>query len=61
MNHMNQSNARHTITLDDSTYQKLRSKGNFGESYAEVISRLIEHTDNDTWRHSSRFRENNDK
>lgn len=39
---MSQTNNRHTITIDDKTYQLLRSKGNFGETYSEVISRLIE-------------------
>jgi predicted CopG family antitoxin len=39
---MNKTNIRHTITIDDKTYQRLRSKGNFGETYSEVISRLIE-------------------
>lgn len=61
MNQMNQSNARHTITLDDSTFQKLKTKGNFGESYADVILRLIEHTGNDTWRQSAKRNESNDK
>jgi predicted CopG family antitoxin len=39
---MNEVNVRHTITIDDRTYWKLRSKGNFGETYSAVISRLIE-------------------
>lgn len=41
-NRMHKTNYRHTITIDDKTYQLLRSKGNFGETYSEVISRLIE-------------------
>ena len=57
MNHTNQSNARHTITLDDSTFRKLRGKGNFGETYADIILRLIKKTD-DKWQHSL---EDNDK
>jgi predicted CopG family antitoxin len=61
MNHTNQFNTRHTITLDDSTFQKLRSKGNFGESYADIISRLIEGADNIAWRRSSGYEEGNDK
>jgi predicted CopG family antitoxin len=56
---MNQSDARHTITLDDSTYQKLRSKGNFGETYADVILRLIRNTD-DTWRDSLKKKSNDE-
>jgi predicted CopG family antitoxin len=44
---MNEVNARHTITIDDRTYRKLRSKGNFGETYSELISRIIK--DNDVY------------
>jgi predicted CopG family antitoxin len=61
MSHTNQPNTRHTITLDDSTFKKLRSKGNFGESYADLISRLIERADNIAWGHPSRHEEGNDK
>ena len=39
---MHKINNRHTITIDDKTYQLLKSKWNFGETYSEVISRLIE-------------------
>ncbi len=39
---MNLTNDRHTITIDDKTYQLLRKRGNFGETYTEVISRLLE-------------------
>jgi hypothetical protein len=39
---MHKTNSRHTITIDDKTNQLLRSKGNFGETYSEVISRLSE-------------------
>jgi predicted CopG family antitoxin len=35
-------NSRHTITLNHVAYQKLRSKGVFGESYSELISRLAD-------------------
>jgi predicted CopG family antitoxin len=34
--------ARHTITINHQAYQKLKSKGMFGESYSELISRLAE-------------------
>jgi predicted CopG family antitoxin len=61
MSKANQSNTRHTITLDDSTFQKLRCIGNFGESYSDVISRLIERADNIARRCSSRSEEGNDK
>jgi predicted CopG family antitoxin len=39
---MHKTNNRHTITIDDKTFQLLKGKGNFGETYSEVISRLIE-------------------
>ena len=39
---MNQVNVRHTITIDDKTYRRLRGRGKFGETYSKVISRLIE-------------------
>jgi predicted CopG family antitoxin len=39
---MNKGNVRHTVTIDDKTYQLLRRRGNFGETYSEVISRLVE-------------------
>jgi predicted CopG family antitoxin len=42
---MNEMNARHTITIDDRTYWELRSKGNFGETYSELISRIIKDSD----------------
>lgn len=35
-------NARHTITINHQTYQKLKNKGTFGESYSELISRLAD-------------------
>jgi predicted CopG family antitoxin len=44
---MNQVKTRHTITIDDKTFQILRSKGNFGETYSDVISRIIEDSDAD--------------
>ena len=42
---MNEVNVRHTITIDDRTFQKLRSKGNFGETYSKLISRIIKDSD----------------
>ena len=29
---MNQVNVRHTITIDDKTYRRLRGRGKFGET-----------------------------
>jgi predicted CopG family antitoxin len=39
---------RHTITLNDEAFEKLKEKGVFGETYSQVIARLgklIETTD----------------
>jgi predicted CopG family antitoxin len=35
-------NDRTTITIDKKVYQKLREKGRFGETYTQLISRLID-------------------
>jgi predicted CopG family antitoxin len=35
-------NDKTTITIDKKIYQKLREKGRFGETYTQLISRLIE-------------------
>jgi len=39
---MNQTDVRHTITLGHETFQRLRRKGTFGESYTELVSRLLD-------------------
>jgi predicted CopG family antitoxin len=33
---------RHTITINENSFKKLRGVGNFGESYSELILRLAE-------------------
>ena len=38
-------NDRTTITIDKKVYQKLREKGKFGETYTQLISRLIDLVD----------------
>ena len=38
-------NDRTTITIDKKVYCKLKEKGNFGETYSQLISRLIDNTD----------------
>ena len=44
---MNKSNdLRHTITINDITFKKLRREGFFGESYSDLISRLLYQTEN---------------
>jgi predicted CopG family antitoxin len=35
-------NARHTITLNDEAYLKMKRKGRFGESYSELVTRLAD-------------------
>lgn len=37
---MNEVKSRHTITINEHTFQKLRSVGIFGESYSDLIPRL---------------------
>ena len=39
---MNEVKARHTITIDERTFRKLRGIGTFGESYSDLILRLVE-------------------
>lgn len=34
-------NTRHTITINEHTFQKLRSVGTFGESYSDLILKLV--------------------
>jgi predicted CopG family antitoxin len=35
-------NDRITITIDRNVYQKLKRKGFFGETYSQLVSRLLE-------------------
>jgi predicted CopG family antitoxin len=35
-------NDRHTITISENAFLKLRNIGRFGESYSDVILRLID-------------------
>ena len=39
---MNQISTRHTITLGHQTFVRLKKKGTFGESYTELVSRLLD-------------------
>lgn len=36
---------RHTISINDEAYKKLRIKGAFGESYTSLILRLLDTID----------------
>ncbi|MGB6530537.1 MAG: antitoxin VapB family protein [Candidatus Nitrosopolaris sp.] len=38
-------NERHTITIHREVYQRLKKKGLFGESYSDVLSRLLDSAD----------------
>jgi len=35
-------NDRHTITINNEAYQKLKGKGIFGESYSQLILRIAD-------------------
>lgn len=39
-------NERHTITINRDAYLKLKSKGNFGESFSDLVIRLVSETVN---------------
>jgi predicted CopG family antitoxin len=41
MNKNNISNKIHTIAIDDTNYQTLRSLGSVGDSFNDVVTRLI--------------------
>ncbi len=32
---------RHTISITDNVYEKLRTIGNFGESFSDLIGRIL--------------------
>lgn len=38
-------NTRHTITLNDEAYLKMKNMGKFGESYSELVTRLADLAD----------------
>jgi hypothetical protein len=54
---IDENNTRHTITIHHLTFSKLRSKGRFGESYGNVISRLIDTLEAGNNTQQSQFRE----
>ncbi|MDQ3853730.1 MAG: hypothetical protein M3299_12950 [Thermoproteota archaeon] len=41
MNNYNISNKIHTIAIDDTNYQMLRSLGSFGDSFNDVLASLL--------------------
>jgi hypothetical protein len=38
-------NIRHTITLGHQKFVRLKKKGSFGESYTELVSRILDQLD----------------
>lgn len=42
---MHKTDIRHTITIYDKTYQRLKSKGNFGDTYSEVVGHVLDQLD----------------
>lgn len=46
MNAMTENhNLRHTITINDPAFLRLRDNGRFGESYSDVILRVLNKTE----------------
>ncbi len=39
---MSERHERHTVTLNDTAFSRLRNKGHFGESYSKVILRILD-------------------
>ena len=42
---MSEMNRGKSIHVDKETHQRLKSRGNFGESFCDVIKRLLDHLD----------------
>lgn len=43
---MKSTSERHSITINHSTFLRLKRKGFFGESFSELILRIIEELEN---------------
>ena len=43
---MHTKNERHSLTINHSTFLRLKERGFFGESFSELISRIIDELDN---------------
>lgn len=41
----NNVNARRTITIDNEIYERLKKRGFFGETYGDVLCRLLDYTE----------------
>jgi flagellar hook-basal body complex protein FliE len=43
---MGTKSVRHSLTINHTTFLRLKKKGFFGESFSELISRIIDELDN---------------
>ena len=43
---MGTKHERHSLTINHSTFLRLTARGYFGESFSELISRIIDELDN---------------
>jgi predicted CopG family antitoxin len=43
---------RYTISINDTTYQRLKHRGQFGESFTDLISRILDFYENNRKRES---------
>jgi hypothetical protein len=43
---MGTNSVRHSLTINHTTFLRLKKKGFFGESFSELISRIIDELDN---------------
>lgn len=43
---------RYTISITDTTYQRLKHRGQFGESFTDLISRILDFYENNRERES---------
>jgi hypothetical protein len=43
---METKNVRHSLTINHSTFLRLKERGVFGESFSQLISRIIDELDN---------------
>jgi hypothetical protein len=43
---MSSRSGRHSLTINDTTFHRLKKKGYFGESFSDLISRILEELEN---------------
>jgi hypothetical protein len=51
---MNVKHLRHSITINHSTFLRLKARGFFGESFSDLISRIIDELENKNSRQQER-------